>query len=217
MAYRETEKTRLRKARLRASILQAAYEQVAEAGFGSASIAAVSARAGIATGTVYKYFTSKEDLFTEVFRSATQKEVDKVKSAVDIDGSALKRLESGIEVFASRAIRGRQIAWALIAEPVDPAVEKERLLYRRAYADVFEHILAEGVANGEFARQTPSISAAALVGVMSETLVGPLAPETSVLAREGSVEPNDAPPLALDTEALLREIKRFCLEAIVKK
>ena len=34
-----------------------------------------------------------------------------------------------------RALRGRRLAWALLAEPVDPAVEAERLPFRRAYAD----------------------------------------------------------------------------------
>lgn len=226
MVYRETEKTRLRKAKLRADILQAAYEQVAEAGFGSASIAAISARAGIATGTVYKYFQSKEELFTEVFRSATAKEVSKVKAAVELPGSALARLENGIAVFASRAIRGRQIAWALIAEPVDPDVERERLIYRKAYADIFEKLVDEGVKNGEFAAQIPSISAAALVGVMSETLVGPLAPETSVLssaprtAQQRELDTQKTEYLeasSLDTDMLQREIKRFCLQAIVRK
>ena len=38
-----------------------------------------------------------------------------------------ERIAAGVETFARRALRGRRLAWALLAEPVDPAVEAERL------------------------------------------------------------------------------------------
>ena len=44
------------------------------------------------------------------------------------------RLRSGCEdvlsTFAQRALRNPQLAWALIAEPVDPRVDAERIAYR---------------------------------------------------------------------------------------
>ena len=42
-----------------------------------------------------------------------------------------------METFARRALRGPRLACALLAEPVDPAIEAERLAFRRAYRDVF--------------------------------------------------------------------------------
>ncbi len=56
MAYRETEKVRQRKQEARNRILECAYACVAEGGFRSAQITAVASRAGIATGTIYRYF-----------------------------------------------------------------------------------------------------------------------------------------------------------------
>ncbi len=50
--------------------------------------------------------------------------------------AAAARIAAAVETFARRALRGRRLAWALIAEPVDPAVEAERLVFRRAYRDV---------------------------------------------------------------------------------
>ena len=43
-----------------------------------------------------------------------------------------------------RALAEPVRAYALIAEPVDPAVEAERLTFRRAYADLFERALRDG-------------------------------------------------------------------------
>src|SRR5205823_15057180 len=76
MPYRPTERTEERKARAREAILTAAIDQLAEGGYASATVQAVAARAGVATGTVYNHFHSKSHLFAEVFRRASQREVD---------------------------------------------------------------------------------------------------------------------------------------------
>lgn len=174
--YRPTEKTEARRTRTRARIVHAALELVALGGYREAQVAAVAKRAGVATGTVYRHFPSKADLLTEVFRVASQREVDAVAQAADEAVGAPERLAAAVETFARRALRGRRLAWALLAEPVDPAVEAERLQFRRAYAQVFEGAIADGVAAGELPPQDPAFTATALVGAIGEALVGPLSP-----------------------------------------
>ena len=70
MPYRPTERTRARLAAARERIVSAALTQLAEGGYASASVVAVARRAGVATGSVYRHFPSKGDLFAEVFRRA---------------------------------------------------------------------------------------------------------------------------------------------------
>ena len=90
-------------------------------GYAAAQVAAVAERAGVATGTVYRHFPSKADLFAQVFREASQHEVDAVAAAAGEAGeSAAERIAVAVETFARRALRGHRLAWALIAEPVDP-------------------------------------------------------------------------------------------------
>ena len=123
MPYRPTERTEARKAATRERIVAAARELIAHGGYAEAQIAAVAERAGVATGTVYRHFPSKADLFAEVFRTASQHEVDAViASAAAASGGAAAKIAAAVEAFARRALRGRRLAWALIAEPVDPAV-----------------------------------------------------------------------------------------------
>ena len=55
-----------------------------------------------------------------------------------------------------------------------PRVEQERLRYRFAYAEIFEDVIALGIQRGEFVAQNCQITAAALVGMLAESLVGPL-------------------------------------------
>lgn len=177
MAYRATERTEQRKAQAREAILAAALDQLAEGGYASATVQAVAARAGVATGTVYRHFPSKAELFAEAFRRASQVEMDVFADATASDGrSASERIAAATEAFARRALASPTRAYALIAEPVDPAVEAERLAFRRGYRDVLVGVLGDGVDDGEFEAHDRATTAAALVGAIGEALVGPLSP-----------------------------------------
>ncbi|HEY8584675.1 MAG TPA: TetR/AcrR family transcriptional regulator [Capillimicrobium sp.] len=164
MPYRPTERTEARRLASRERVLDAAERLVAVDGWRAAAVVAVAEEAGVATGSVYRHFPSKADLLVEVFRRASQREVDAVRAAVADGGVA-----AGVEAFSRRALRGRRLAWALLAEPVDPAVEAERLAYRAAFRDAFADALPAGLPDRD-------VVAAALVGAIGEALVSPLSP-----------------------------------------
>jgi AcrR family transcriptional regulator len=201
MPYRPTERTEQRKAEVRERILVAAMDQLAEGGYASASVQAVAKRAQVATGTVYRHFPSKSDLFAEVFRRASGREMEVFAEATVDDGrSATERIAAATEAFARRAMRRPTRAYALIAEPVDPAVEAERLIFRRGYRDVLVEVLQQGIDRGEFELHDKETTAAALVGAIGETLVGPLAAD-----RNGHVpEPLVAAVVQFATRSLPR-------------
>jgi AcrR family transcriptional regulator len=202
MPYRPTERTEARRAQTREAIVRAAHQLIAHGGYREAQVAAVAARAGVATGTVYRHFPSKADLFAEVFRRASQREVDATRAAAEeAGGSAQRRIAAAAEVFARRALRGRRLAWALLAEPVDPAVEVERLAFRRAYAAGFAELLRAGVAAGELPSQNVDLAAAALVGALGEALVGPLSPVAA----------------DVDADALVADLVSFCLRSVTEE
>src|SRR5215204_5904112 len=200
MAYRTTERTEARRAETRERIITAALELVAEGGYVAAQVAPVAERARVAVGTVYRYFPSKSDLFAEVFRRASQREVDAMRAgaAATEGGSAADRIAAGTETFARRALAGRRLAWALLAEPVDPAVEAERLHFRHSYRDVIAEIVADGVKSGELPEQDPEVTGAALVGAIGETMLGPLSPTSN----------------GGDPEVLIASLIDFCTRAI---
>jgi AcrR family transcriptional regulator len=199
MAYRSTERTEARRTETRHRITTAARELIAEGGYVAAPVAAVADRAGVAVGTVYRHFPSKSDLFAEVFREASQHEVDAMSAAMEeISGPAAERIAVGIETFARRALRGRRLAWALLAEPVDPAVEAERLHFRHSYRDLMAEVIAEGIEAGELPPQDVDATAAALIGAIGETMLGPLSP-----AENGG-----------DPDAVIASLINFCTRAI---
>jgi AcrR family transcriptional regulator len=199
MAYRTTQRTEARRAETRRRITTAARELIAEGGYVAAQVATVADRAGVAVGTVYRHFPSKSDLFAEVFREASQHEVDAMRAAIEATpGPAADRIATGIETFARRALRGRRLAWALLAEPVDPAVEAERLHFRHSYRDLMAGVIADGIAASELPAQDVDATAAALIGAIGETMLGPLSPT----ANGG------------DPDALIASLINFCTRAI---
>jgi AcrR family transcriptional regulator len=160
----------------RERLLAAARELTESGGYSSASVLAIAERAGVASGTVYRHFASKEELFLEVFRDVCAGEERAMRAAADEAGtSAVERVSAVLGTFARRALQNRSLAWALLAEPVDPLIDAERLEYRRRYAAGIERELRAGIAAGEIPDQDVAFTAAALVGGCGEALVGPLA------------------------------------------
>ncbi|WP_282785166.1 MULTISPECIES: TetR/AcrR family transcriptional regulator [unclassified Nocardia] len=176
MAYRRTPAVQARLDAQAGAIVRAAMKVLSEQGFAGLSMATVAAAAGVATGTVYKNFSGKAELVTAVFREVVTREVTAVADA-SADGGVVERVTAAVETFAGRALKNPKLAYVLLAEPVDTAVDTERLRFRRAFADTFETAVADGVANGQLPPQDPRTSATALVGAIGEVLVGPLAQE----------------------------------------
>ena len=175
MAYRRTPQIQRRLDAQRHAIVQAAIGLASEGGYAACSVARVAARAGVASGTVYNHFAHKSDLLAEVFRVVVSREVEAVRAAAAPPGSAAERATAVVETFAGRALKSPRLAYALLAEPVDPKVDALRLDFRRGFTEVVAAAIGEGVAAGELPPQNPAIVASALVGAIGEVLVGPLA------------------------------------------
>lgn len=174
MPYRRTADVQLRLDAQRARIVAAAVHQLAEHGYAGCSVAAVARRAGVASGTVYNHVPGKAELVAEVFRAVVGREVDAVRAAVAPAEGAAAGISAFVETFALRALRSPRLAYALLAEPVDPGVEELRLQFRTAFRDIAAATVRAGVAAGELPPQDADVVAAALVGAIGEALVGPL-------------------------------------------
>ena len=210
MAYRPTEKTEARKKAQHKLLSDSALSIVSKGGFKALTIASLAQEANVAIGTIYKYFEDKAELCAHVFRIASGKEVEMVRrfafpddTQPHDDNTCTARLERTIQAFSERAIAGHTLAYALIAEPINPVVEAERLVYREAYAEIFQQLIEQGISNGEFRQQDAFIAGTAIVGALAETLVAPLANASESLAQTSQ-------------DQLFQSIKIFCLAAVTR-
>src|SRR6185369_6589508 len=140
------------------------------------SVGAIAARAGVAAGTLYRHFPSKADLFVEVFRAVSQRELAAMRAADAAGGGVGQRFDAVVATYARRALRNRRLAWALVYEPLDSVVDAERLAYRRTYCEGMARLIRDGIESKTIPPQDPDLAAAAVVGVIAETLASPLSP-----------------------------------------
>jgi AcrR family transcriptional regulator len=178
MAYRRTERVLHRLAVRHAAIIAAAAELAAESGMDAVQIVPVAARAGIAAGTVYRYFPSKTDLVAALVAGIAEREVAAIRRAGAAAPRPLSALAAAIIVFSARAVRARRLALAVLAEPLEPHGDPPGLQYRRALVAEFEPRIRAASAGGHLPEQEPARAAAAVVGLLIEGLLGPLAPRT---------------------------------------
>jgi AcrR family transcriptional regulator len=175
MPYRRTENVVRRLAEREEAILVAATTIAAEGGMAAVQIAAVAARAGIAAGTVYRYFPSKTDLVAELVAAVAGRELSAMAAAADAAPGPLSALAAAMATFAARALSERRLAWAVIGEAVDAKVDAMRLDFRRSLAAKLEARIKTAIAGGHLPDQDAGLAAPAIVGALIEGLLGPLA------------------------------------------
>ena len=174
MPYRRTENVVRRLAARHQAIVAAAGALAAEAGMGAVQIAPVSQRAGVATGTVYRYFPSKTDLVAALVATVAEREIGAMRRAADAAPGPLSALAAAITTYAARALSSRKLAFALIAEPADTA-DDARLAFRAALAAELGKRVLAAMDAGHLPGQDIAVAAPALTGALIEGLIGPLA------------------------------------------
>jgi AcrR family transcriptional regulator len=107
-------------------ILDAAEEEFGERGFAESSIVGITQRAGVALGTFYTYFDSKEAVFSAVVRDMSAQVRDHVAPAFREATNALDGERRALESFLEFARKHRDV-YRIVdeAEVVDPVAYRE--------------------------------------------------------------------------------------------
>jgi AcrR family transcriptional regulator len=173
----------------RAAILAAAFTLFSRYGYRRTSIEEVARTAGIAKGTVYLYFRTKE----EIFRALSQASIDRVR-----EGATAAAAAPGPVGERLRAILEAKFGYfhALLAESphanelLDSKSRVSADLFQqaeRAYQRILARTIADATARGELAPArtglTPEGAAALLMGSAHGLSVGTEAPPTGRLLR----------------------------------
>lgn len=158
-------------ARTREAIVKAAAEEFFEHGFSRATMAGVARRAGLAKGTAYLYFPTKEALFAGVVRhivsdvlaAAEEREIEPGERIGDYFRRTLAPVMTNA-VFAQRAA----VARLVISEGAEFPFLAE--IYRTG---VFEPLMDHIRSHAERARARGELACDALVR-LPQLLVGPI-------------------------------------------
>jgi AcrR family transcriptional regulator len=178
MVYRRTERVIRRQERRHGAILAAARVMAAEGGMAAVQIAPVAERAGIAAGTVYRYFPAKTELISELITAVAEAELEALRRAADAAPGPLSALTAAITTLVARALGRRRLMLAVMTEPVDDESERVRLFHRKAMAAELETRVRRAIGAGQLPPLDTALAAPALLGALLDGTIGPLAPES---------------------------------------
>ena len=144
-------------------LLDASAIEFGEKGFHEASVSSITRRAGVALGSFYTYFDSKDALFRALVQDMSANVMSSARSALSDDMSALEIEQAALSAFLGFAREHKEI-YRIIdeAEFVDPAS------YLRHYETIAERIVARleaGAQSGEFRDGLGEVEAWAIMGM----------------------------------------------------
>lgn len=152
-------------------ILDAATHVFAERGFFAAQVADIARRAGIAAGTVYLYFRSKDELLVSLFDRTMQDAIRDGREALASVVDPAERLRRIARLHLERLGRDRDLAIVFQVELRQSTKFMARLSATRlrSYLGIIRDTIAEGQTQGVFRANVPAtLGAKMFFGALDE-------------------------------------------------
>ncbi|MBI2222430.1 MAG: TetR/AcrR family transcriptional regulator [Acidobacteria bacterium] len=152
-------------------ILRAAIAVFARRGFFNSQVADVARQAGVAAGTVYLYFRSKDELLVSIFERTMKEARAEARAALDGLEDPVERLEALARVHLGRLGRDRDLAVVFQVELRQSTKFMERLstTYLREYLGLMRDTIAGAQARGAFRKElNPTVAAKVFFGALDE-------------------------------------------------
>ena len=134
----------------RQQILDSAVAVFAEKGFYNAKVTDIAHKAGVAHGTVYLYFQTKEDILIQIFEEKFEELVNYIFTEVGTEHNAVAKLRRLISIQMQMVETNPELTELMLLE----ARQSSKFILSSAiskigdYCDKIEGILKEGIEEG---------------------------------------------------------------------
>jgi AcrR family transcriptional regulator len=152
----------------RSEILQSALQLFREEGFEKVTVESIAKKSGIAKGSFYNYFKSKEDVYEAVVSSVASQTLELTKEILDGAGSPKERLLRYVDWTFDLAAKQEKNLSRVLSQDANKAQQK---IYLAALDEgisqmmpMFTRLFEEGMASGDFSLPNASYTAAFLLG-----------------------------------------------------
>ncbi|HKA35543.1 MAG TPA: TetR/AcrR family transcriptional regulator [Thermoanaerobaculia bacterium] len=167
-------------------LLKAAFREVAEKGFSNVTLEDIAARAGVSKGVTLYYFSSKEDLFRELFGWLIDSIHERMREAVAAVEDPVEKVRALVALIFPSPSKNRAFFRAYV-DFCGLAARREafRVIDERFYAgcrEVDSGIVEEGIRRGVFLPRDPDAAASTLRAIFDGLMLQWLAekdPEAS--------------------------------------
>jgi TetR/AcrR family fatty acid metabolism transcriptional regulator len=153
----------------RERILDAAVRVLARKGFHDTRVSEVAKAAGVADGTIYLYFDSKDALLLSLFEDRVERLLRFLEAELPRAKTATDKLRRVIEIQLGLLENERDLAEVLtvIFRQSTKLMKEQAAPKFNAYLDVIARVVAEGQASGELRDDvSPHLVARAIFGAL---------------------------------------------------
>jgi len=163
----------------RSDIMQAALDLIVEQGFHGAPVAEIAEKAGVAAGTIYRYFVSKDFLITELHRELEEKIVAVVQESYPSERPLRERflylIRELLRYFITNPLHFRYME-QYYNSPYGISLHRDRLLGKPGNQDILMDIFEQGI-DQQVLKELPkailfSLSFGSLISLMRDHILG---------------------------------------------
>jgi TetR/AcrR family transcriptional regulator, fatty acid metabolism regulator protein len=176
-------------------ILDAAERVFAQRGFFTAKVADIAREAGVADGTIYLYFKSKDDLLISLFESRMERVNAHLTAAVNAATGPRARLMAFVHAYLGM-IAEQPISAEVLTIELRQSTKFMREYSAQRFGELLRllaSVIAEGQAAGEWSDAVPAPHAARMIwGMLDELALAWL------LGRDGGGRRGRKPPPSAD-------------------
>lgn len=152
----------------RQRLIRAALELFTTKGYHDTTTAQIAKKAGVAEGTIYRHFLSKQHLLNELYRAALRWASEVARDAAD--GSPRVKLALVAQGLVEGAARDPAVVKLGLLERHEAVLDEESRKTARDFRQVIEHVIAEGKAEGAIRAGAADVWAGVWLAVVSHAL-----------------------------------------------
>lgn len=155
----------------RAKILRRAADIFVRKGYHETTVDEIAKAIGVAKGTIYNHFASKEDLYLAVIRSSIDQLQERLKQAATEDKRTKQKIVNLITSLLRFFEEEKDVVLLFLTEFFGRDARRSRLASEMLSSclDVIRSVIAGGVADGTLRQIDPEIAACSLFGMVAVT------------------------------------------------
>ena len=152
--------------------MDAAVHAFAETGYRNTEVQRIAEAAGVAKGTIYLYFKTKQDLFLATVRHAVERLAERIDAEVQRAKGPADKIRAVVRAYFRFFDEDRALVEILVQERGEVMGHAEQAYYRVFSENAWrlEKILRNGIAQGTFHPLKPKQAAAILADLLTGTI-----------------------------------------------
>lgn len=148
-------------------ILEAAVQVFAKNGFQQSTVSQIAKTAGVADGTIYLYFKSKDDILIQFWNLKAKQVFEKFRTEVEKGNSAAEKLNNLIHIHLTEFQQDRNMAmlYQIETHQLNRVAGEQIREISKMYLDIISEIVDQGQAEGSIRRDL-------YVGLVKRFIIG---------------------------------------------